>query len=165
MLPGSTVYGVAVSPDGKTLYTTVSGTSVAVVNASTGVTEKSIPLPVSGFPEALYGSPAITPAGDRIYFCAYMTNTVVIDTSTLTIMATIASATGSLAISPNGDVVYIRAFRKRCRSDRDQHGYGHNPVGDASVAFSPDGTTAYAGAGSVYVIDTSTLAVTFVIPT
>jgi YVTN family beta-propeller protein len=38
-------------------------------------------------------------------------------------------------------------------------------VGDAAVAFSPDGTTAYAGAGSVYVIDTSTLAVTTVIPT
>ena len=42
---------------------------------------------------------------------------------------------------------------------------GTIPVGDAAVAFSPDGTTAYAGAGSVYVIDTSTLAVTTVIPT
>lgn len=95
-----------------------------------------------------------------------MTNTVVIDTNTLTIVATIAGATGSLAISPNGDVVYIGALSAiDVVQTATNTVTGTIPVGDAAVAFSPDGTTAYAGAGSVYVIDTSTLAVTFVIPT
>jgi YVTN family beta-propeller protein len=165
MLPVNTVYGFAVSPDGSTLYAVFPGDSLAVINASTGAIETTISLPAHGH----YFSLALTPAGDKLYLPASSTtldDTVVIDTTTLAIIATIAN-TGSVAISPSGDVVYIGT-----PSAVDVFDTATNTItgtialaGAGPIVFSPDGTLAYAASGtyasdSVSVIDTSTLAVT-----
>jgi WD40 repeat protein len=175
MLPKSFVYGVVVSPDGKTLYALVSGTSVVVVNASTGEGEKSIPLPVNGQPEDLYVALALTPAGDRLYVLGGAItpdNTVVIDTRNLAILATLAGAGGySLAINPSGDAVYIGQYLAidviQTATNKVIGTISAAPAVN-SIAFSPDGTRAYAWGGyaaqGINVIDTATLAVTNFLP-
>ena len=175
MLPKSLVYGVVVSPDGKTLYALVSGTSVVVVNASTGEGEKSIPLPVNGQPEDLYVALALTPAGDRLYVLGGAItpdNTVVIDTRNLAILATLAGAGGySLAINPSGDAVYIGQYLAidviQTATNKVIGTISAAPAVN-SIAFSPDGTRAYAWGGyaaqGINVIDTATLAVTNFLP-
>ncbi len=175
MLPKSFVYGVVVSPDGKTLYALVSGTSVVVVNASTGEGEKSIPLPVNSQPEDLYVAPALTPAGDRLYVLGGAItpdNTVVIDTRNLAILATLAGAGGySLAINPSGDAVYIGQYLAidviQTATNKVIGTISAAPAVN-SIAFSPDGTRAYAWGGyaaqGINVIDTATLAVTNFLP-
>ena len=153
-----------------------SGTSVVVVNASTGEGEKSIPLPVQGSPVSLYWALAITPAGDRIYAIGsgYTSDSMVaIDTSTLTITATIPGVGGySLAISPSGDAVYVGTnLAIDVVQTASNTVTGSIPMASVfAITFSPDGTHAYAGSTyqypgyAVYVIGTSTLAVTSFIP-
>jgi DNA-binding beta-propeller fold protein YncE len=168
MITQSRVYGMAVSPDGSTIYANLGGTSMAKVNASTGAIEKTISLPAQG----QYYTVAITPAGDKLYVLgssAGLNNTLVIDTSTLAITATIAGAGGSgLAISPSGKVVYIGTPSAIDVVETATNKItGTIPVtGAGPIVFSSDGTRAYAAsAASISAVDTSSLAVIGVVTT
>jgi DNA-binding beta-propeller fold protein YncE len=99
-------------------------------------------------------------------------NTVVADTRNLAILATLAGAGGySLSISPKGDVVYIGQYLAidviQTATNKVIGTISAAPAVN-SIAFSPDGTRAYAWGGyaaqGINVIDTATLAVTNFLP-
>jgi DNA-binding beta-propeller fold protein YncE len=167
---------MAVSPNGKTLYVSaIQPNTLYFVNASTGAVEKSVALPgCTNYNEG--GAIAISPKGDHVYTSQCGT-VAVVDTATQTIVGQIAGANGiALAASPKGDVFYVSVGgRYSPPSEIDVVDMATNsvtgtiPISASSIAFSPDGATAYVAGvqnnvSGVAVVDTSTLAVTTFIP-
>jgi YVTN family beta-propeller protein/VCBS repeat-containing protein len=165
--------GVAISANGARLYVanTTNGT-VAVIDASThAVVGEPVHVGV-----ALYGL-IVTPDGKRLYVIdrgirtdnAYRKGTVlVVDTATNAVVGepiTVGVAPEDLALSPNGDRVYVVNAEESTVSVIDTHTdtvvngpivVGRDP---AAVALSPDGSLAYitnSGDGGLSVIDTAT---------
>jgi DNA-binding beta-propeller fold protein YncE len=176
MLPGTNLGAVAVSPDGFTIYAIDSTNSLAILNASTGALETSIPLPVG---IGGYGL-AVTPKGDRVYAMS-SGPAVAIDATTQRIVAIVSGTGGSaLAMSPSGSAVYISnsgsldsqhpAPLINVVSTATNKVTGTIPVVAYSIVISPDGTRAYvysqtdSGTFGIAVIDTSTFATIAFIP-
>jgi serine/threonine protein kinase len=146
------------------------------LNASTGKTEKSIPLPE----QLIYGGTgalAVTPTGDRVYASSPGGPVVVIDTKTQNIVASIAGTIGSgLAISPAGDIAYISSSSPNSLTDvvdlSTNQVIGTLPLDSIGIVFSADSARAYLstygnsalGAYAIAVVDTSTLAVLDFVP-
>jgi streptogramin lyase len=161
---------MAVSPDGQTLYASaLSPNALYFVDAATGVIENSVALPACT--ANVYGSAmAVSPQGSQLYVvqCGV---TAAIDTKTATMVAQIPGTAGyGMAISPKGDVVYVTAGSQVDVVDTATNAVtGAIPIAASSIAFSPDGSKAYAMSGQnnvsgVVVVDTATLAVTGFVP-
>lgn len=100
--------GIALSPDGKTVYCAAGATETAgllsIVDAASGAVTGTIDI--DPFPTAV----AITPAGDRIYSFNRDGETMAIDTAThgLTIIDTLSDlGDGRMAFLPDGSRAYV----------------------------------------------------------
>ena len=170
---GKSIYAAAVSPDGETLYVlTYEPNTLMIVNASTGVVENTITLPACENAHAQLAAAIAGPVGNRLY-ATVCGPTVVINTVTQKIAGVISGTSGpALAVSPMAGVVYVTAANGSAPPNSidvvdaaTNKVTGAIPIGASCIAFSPDGSKAYAvtaqnGVPGVAVIDTSTLAVT-----
>lgn len=163
--------GVAISPDGARVYVgDADNGTVTVIEASDNSVASVIQVGA-----AVYGL-AVSPDGTRVYAIdrgvrvnnAYGKGTVsVIDTATNAVIGkpiTVGLAPEDVAVSPNGDRVYVVNADESTVSVIDSHsntvegepiGVGPSP---AAVALSPDGSLAYVtdtGNGTLSVIDTA----------
>jgi YVTN family beta-propeller protein len=157
--------GIAVSPDGQTIYVTDSGTSipaeagdtVSVIDAATDAVTGSIT--VGNAPAGA----AFSPDGTTAYVANSDDNTVsVIDVATETAINTINVGTdpGSVAVSPDGSTVYVGTRQGisviDTASDTVTASISQSEAIPFDVVLSPDGQTLYAGAGELLVISTKT---------
>jgi YVTN family beta-propeller protein len=166
---GTGVYGVAVSPDGATVYATVAGDLnssvgyVVVIDTATNTITNGIAVGRGPY------SVAVSPDGSQIYTANSRSNTVdVINTATQKVTSAIPglSTPESVAISPDGKKAYIANTGNGTVGVIDAATDTVTdtvPIGDAStepvsVAVSPDGAHVYVAdiAGSVDEIDTAT---------
>jgi DNA-binding beta-propeller fold protein YncE len=175
LLPGITVGAVAVSPDGATLYAvTYNLNDLKIIDAGTGAVLNSIALP--GCQGVVAGNIAVAPGGGKLYVmvCGPV---IVIDTKQEAIAAAIQGPNGvALAMSPTGRTVYATTGNNSVTPDAiDVIDAATNTitatiaVGASAVAFSPDGTRAYAAStqdnvSGITVIDTASLAAIDFIP-
>lgn len=162
---------VAITPDGERVYVSnYSSSTVSVIDTATNVVVAEIPV----------RSPltvAITADGTRAYV-AGSTSVSEIDTATNTVVGDVPLAAGptSLAVSPNGDRLYVAQYWSDNISIIDT---GTNTViaetyvghGASAVAISPDGSRVYVTrqleqsvTDTVSVIDTATNSVIATIP-
>jgi len=181
LVTSSNVAAFAVSPGGGTLYAVLGESlDLLIFNVSTGVIEATIPLPTecSTNPAANLTSAAIalSPAGKEAYVvvdCNVNTITpgtpaVAIDLQTRAVTGRIAGTEGpALAVNPTSGYLYVSSSSGSVEviNVSTNQTIGTIPISANSIAFSPDGTTAYiagsqAGVGGVAVVDASTLAVT-----
>jgi YVTN family beta-propeller protein len=168
---------LAFSPDGSTVYAAESGGYLGVINASTSTLIANIA--VGFWPTSV----AVSSDGSTVYVTnAQSNNMSVINASTRTVTATIPAGISpqSVVISPNGATLYVAGSGN---NSNEQAGTitmistatdaitgtismgAYN--GAASVALSPDGTTAYvanAYSNTVSVINLTTDAVTATLP-
>ena len=165
---GSAPEGVAVTPDGRSVYVTNSGANtVSVMDTTTN----TITATTIGFnqPTGL----AIHPNGTRAYVANTGNNTIsVINTATNTITAIdlpTGAAPRAIAITPDGTRAYVANTGNNTISVIDTTTNGITPISlpagatPQAVAITPDGTRAYVanpGNKTVSVIDTTTNAVT-----
>jgi YVTN family beta-propeller protein len=175
LLPAITVGAVAVSPDGATLYAvTYNSNDLKIIDAGTGAVLNSIALP--GCQGVVAGNIAVAPGGGKLYVmvCGPV---IVIDTKQEAIAAAIQGPNGvALAMSPTGRTVYATTGNNSVTPDAiDVIDAATNTitatiaVGASAVAFSPDGTRAYAAStqdnvSGITVIDTASLAAIDFIP-
>jgi YVTN family beta-propeller protein len=141
-------FDMAITPDGARAYVSIpSLNKVSVIATATETVTTSISLPN---PQWV----AISPDGTRVYVTTdgpgFLDNVSVIDTTTNTVIATVAAGRGAedVAVSPDGSYVYVTNFLDDTISVIDtatDTNIGAIPVGDAPgrVAFSPDGAYAY----------------------
>lgn len=176
-LVGSDINGLALSPDGSTLYApSVDGESVFIVDATT-LEQLDIILtnPIPGF------SPfrgVISPDGSRIYIASWTqrpTTVSVIDTATQEIIGEIVASQGSLCsaaswglgISPDGETLYVLSSGDHCvliadtQSLKFVDGFYVPPDNESwltSIAIHPNSEKAYVleHAGDVHVVDLQT---------
>ena len=165
VIPVTTPFGVAVSPDGARVYVTDSGGVLAILTATNSVTAT---LRAGLGPEVR--GVAATPDGRRIYVAHKQstgTNGAVsaIDTATFQVIATIpvgAQCTG-VATTPDGTRVYathqggntVSVIGTATNTVTATVAVGTAPFG---VAVTPDGTRAYvtnSGSNNVSVIGTA----------
>lgn len=165
VIPVTTPFGVAVSPDGSRVYVTDSGGVLAILTATNTVTATLR----TGLGPDVRGV-AATPDGRRIYVAhRQMTGTngavSAIDTATFQVIATIpagAQCTG-VATTPDGTRIYatnqgantVSVIGTATNAVTATVAVGTAPVG---VAITPDGTRAYvanSGSNSVSVIGTA----------
>ena len=176
LLAGTTINAIAASPKEDRLYALDAGSfSFLTVDAATGAIANTIALPQCTSGYILSGSMAINVAGNLAYAIVNPCGQVVaIDLQKQKIVGSIPGTNGpGLGVNPaNG---YIWAGTGTQASSVEVYDLatktviGTVPLADNSIAFSPDGGTAYiAGAqnnvNGVGVVDTSTLAVTAFIP-
>jgi YVTN family beta-propeller protein len=168
--------GVAVSPDGSTVYVAAAGSNaVSVIN--TGSNSVIATIPVGKNPVGV----AVTPDGNLVYVTnAGTINVSVINTKTNMVMKTITDQSGprGIAVTPDGSKVYFANFQSfgidefivsviDTMTNMVVEGIhvGRQPFG---VAVTPDGTKVYvanSGDSTVSVIDmTSNLPVVSTIP-
>ena len=160
--------GVAISPDGSTVYVTNSSNSVSVVKTATNSVLTTIL--VSKGP---YGV-VISPDGNTLYVTNYSANTVsVINTATNKVTATIAvgSDPTGIAISPDGSTVYVTnqndnsvSVINTTTNTVSAIAVNSDPFG---VSVSSDGQTVYVvnnKSNNVSVIDAATDAIVATIP-
>ncbi|HEX3430213.1 MAG TPA: YncE family protein [Rhizomicrobium sp.] len=162
--------GVAVSPDGSTLYVTVYcggngiNGSVFVINTATQAVTAMIPVGV----EPYY--PAVSPDGSKVYVPNLFSGTVsVINTASNSVTATISvgGTPDAIAISPDGTQVYVS---NSAENDVSVINVASNtviatiPVGQGpyGLAFSPNGSNVYVAnqGGGVSVINVASQTVT-----
>ncbi|HJT91311.1 MAG TPA: beta-propeller fold lactonase family protein, partial [Mycobacterium sp.] len=168
---GNSPNGVAVSPDGSTVYVTnfgdlsSGGNTVSVIDAATTTVVATIT--VGGNPANV----AVSPNGATAYVTNLDDGTVsVIDTATNSVTATIVvgDLPDGVAVSPDGAHVYVTnadddtvsIIDAATNVVTDTVTVGENP---RTVAVSPEGTRVYvtnADGASVSVINTATNAVT-----
>jgi len=176
-LVGSDIQGLALTPDGSTLYApSIDGESVFVVDAAT-LEQLDIILtnPIPSF------SPfrgVISPDGSHLYIASWTrqpTAVSVIDTTTQEVIGEIVagqgipcgSASWGLDISPDGKTLYVLSSNDRCVLVADVQsqefvGSFNVPVSAGSwlthIAVHPDGDKAYVleQAGDVHVVDLQT---------
>ncbi|HEY6347720.1 MAG TPA: YncE family protein [Bryobacteraceae bacterium] len=163
VMVGTQPQGIAVTPDGASVYVANCGGDVWVIDtASNKVATKFL---AGACPTGV----AITPDGTRAYVTLDNANSVaVIDTSSNTVITKIpvGIAPGGIAITPDGTRVYVANVGTGSSSvsviDTSSNTVGATValgnVGSVGVAITPDGKRAYVtnALGSVSVIDTST---------
>jgi len=169
--------GVAVSPDGSTVYVTNSlGNSISVIKAgSPSVVTATIAVGTA--PQGI----AVSPDGKYVYVANYGNaannggNTVsVIQTSTNTIIATVPVGTKpyGLAVTPDNSAVYVAdsgtttvsVIQTSTNTATATITVGTKPM---DVAVSPDGSTVYVtnqGSNTISVINAKSNVVTATIP-
>jgi YVTN family beta-propeller protein len=178
--------GLAVSADGATLYVALNlENAVAFVDTVTGQVRSRVTLAPSAKPEDLGSLPyAVVVAGTKLYVSEWNGGGVsVIDTTQAKLLRRIATGghASSLALSPNGDRLYVANATSDTVSVIDTSSdtvvgavdlrpYPDAPMGSMpnAVALSPDGKTLYVANGGnndVAVVDTGTLAIRGLIPT
>jgi YVTN family beta-propeller protein len=176
-LVGSDIQGLALTPDGSTLYApSIDGESVFVVDAAT-LEQRDIILtnPIPDF-SPFRGS--ISPDGSHLYIASWTrqpTAVSVIDTATQQVVGEIVagqempcgSASWGLDISPDGKTLYVLSSDDRCVLIADVQSQKfvdsfNVPVSAGSwlahIAVHPNGDKVYVldHAGDVYVIDLQT---------
>jgi len=162
---GSNPVGVAVTPDGNTVYVTNSAdTTVSIIDSASNTVRNTLAL--SETP----GGVAVSPNGVAAYVSCYSPGEIlVINTATAVIRTTIALPSGTgptgIAFTPDGTLAYVAdglnprvliidTTTDSVSSTRIQ--VGSSPKG---IAITPDGARAYvtnAGATTVSVIDIAT---------
>ena len=169
-LPATTEpFGVAVTPDGKSVYVTGQhSNTVEVIDTATNTDVASVPVI---FPQGV----AVTPDGKRVYVASgtNVTGTVsVIDTATNTVVTSVpvGIAPYGVAVAPDGARVYVTNEFDNTVSviDTAMNRVVGSPIPVGSVprgvAVTPDGARVYVanyggngiGNGTVAVIDTAT---------
>jgi YVTN family beta-propeller protein len=165
--------GIAVSPDGSTVYVTSSITdTLTVIRTSDFAVTGTIPMGAG--PDNL----DFTPDGTKAYVADQVENAVyVIDTATVTISDVIPVPGGSLVrnvtVAPNGQFVYVASTGSNIVTVIDtltDTVIDTVTVGDSprNIAFTPDSALAYVANGSsddVSVIRTSDHTTIATIPT
>jgi YVTN family beta-propeller protein/autotransporter-associated beta strand protein len=159
---GAFPFGVAVSPDGSTVYVAEGGkNNVAVINTTTNAVAT---IAVGDRPTSV----AVSPDGKTIYVTNANSSTVsVINTATNAVTATIPTpASGnslSIIVSPDGKTVYVMGGSGTISVVNAATDTVTSTIatGGSRVAISPDGTTLYS-AGNDYLasIDIATSTVT-----
>lgn len=167
--PANTLNGLAISPDGKTVYVAVDNLdtdagSVAVIKTATNKIASTIPVGYG--PTGL----AVSPDSATVYVANADDGTVSIINTTTSAVSTVNlggnTVPMSIAFSANGNRAYVVDAGSNAVSiiDTTTHavtavGVGNQPY---AVAISPDGTHAYVtnqADNSVSLIDTATNAV------
>jgi YVTN family beta-propeller protein len=173
ILVGGQPQGVAVTPDGRTVYVanTVDGNYVSAIDTATNTVTATISVgPTSE-------SIAVSPDGGTVYVTKPGDGTVsVIATATNTVIATIrvVGRPFGVAVTPDGNTVYVAssyvsavsaiATATNMVTTTIPFPLGSNPFG---VAVTSDGSTVYVtnpGSATVSVIATATNAVIATIP-
>jgi uncharacterized protein (TIGR03437 family) len=160
VMVGSQPQGIAVTPDGASVYVAHCGGDVWVINTATN--KVSTKFQAGACPTGV----VITPDGTRAYVTLTNANSVaVIDTSSYTVMTKIpvGDAPSGIAITPDGTRVYVANAPGSVSvidtsSNTVAATVNLGNVGSVGVAITPDGTRAYVAnpvSGSVSVIDTS----------
>ena len=171
-LVGSDIQGLALTPDGSTLYVpSIDGESVFIVDAAT-LEQLGIIL-TNPIPSFAPFRGAISPDGAYLYVASWTrqpTAVSVIDTATQRVVGEIvsdrdglcASASWGLDISPDGKTLYVLSSDGRCVlvvDTQSQNIVDSFQIPASSylthIAVHPDGDKAYVleYAGNVYVID------------
>jgi YVTN family beta-propeller protein len=158
-------WGVAVTPDGSTVYVgNRFFNTVSVIDTASNTVTATIPVGLT--PEGM----AVTPDGSEVYVAitAFLSDgyVAVIDTATNTVIATIGPGDffGGVAVSPDGSTVYVSNFFPSAtvsvidtasNTVTATIGVGAGPEG---VAVTPDGSKVYVAnrSNTVSVIDTAT---------
>jgi DNA-binding beta-propeller fold protein YncE len=176
LLEGTTINAIAASPNDDRLYALDANSfSFLTVNAATGAIENTIALPQCTSGYILSGSLAINAAGTLAYAIVNPCGQVVaIDLRKQKIIGSIPGTNGpGLGVNPANGYIWAGTGTQASSVEvfdlATQTVIGTVPLAASSIAFSPDGGTAYiAGAqnnvNGVGVVDTSTLAVTAFIP-
>jgi YVTN family beta-propeller protein len=103
--------GLAITPDGKTLYVADQLHAVIIIDTGTNTITGSIPI-ATGFPDSL----AVTPDGKSLYVGLEVSNAVVlINTATNTVVGSpIPIGTGPfrMAVTPDGTQLYVAGSSK-----------------------------------------------------
>ena len=170
-------YGVAASPDGSRIYvvtTTGAAQGVRVVDAETFAVVTDVTLPGSGF-----GTPiSLSPDGRTAYVPRQPSGSgpgvvSVIDTTSNTVVAStpVANNPRSVAVSPNGAVVYVASPTLTAGVLERLDPTTHSTVGATPLAtpiattFTPDGARAWVAAvDRAFVIDASTHTLVATVP-
>ena len=165
--------GIAVSPDGTTLYVTSSVTDTLTVIRTSDFTVTDT-IPMGPGPDNL----AFTPDGTKAYVADQVDNAVyVIDTASVTVSVVIPVPGGSLVrnicVAPNGQFAYASSTGSNIVTVIDTQTdtvIDTITVGDSprNISFTPDGAFAYVPNGTsndVSVIRTSDHTVVDTIPT
>ena len=175
----SNPYGVAVTPNGATVYvtnyngsTSAVGGTVSVINTNSNTVAATIMVGTN--PEGV----AVTPAGTAAYVAnndgggAGTVSVINTDNLTVTTTVTVGNGPEGVAINPAGTLVFVAnntdnsvsVINTSTNAVTATIGVGNSPV---SIAFNPAGTYAYvtnSGDNTVSVINTNTNAVTATIP-
>lgn len=162
VMVGSQPQGVAITPDGSSVYVANCGGDVFVIDTSTN--KVATKVLVGGCPTGV----AITPDGTRAYVTQANANSVaVMETSSNTVLTKVpvGIAPSGIAITPDGTRVYVPSVGMGTSAvsvlDTSSNSVAATVtlgnVGSVGVAITPDGTRAYVAnaLGSVSVIDTS----------
>jgi uncharacterized protein (TIGR03437 family) len=162
VMVGSQPQGIAVTPDGASVYVANCGGDIFVIDTATN--KVSTKFPAGACPTGV----VITPDGTRAYVTLTNANSVAaIDTSTNTVMTKIpvGPAPSGIAITPDGTHVYVPSVGMSSSSvsviDTSSNSVAATvtlgDVGSVGIAITPDGTRAYVAnaLGSVSVIDTA----------
>ena len=172
---GPGAYNMALSPDGKFLYTANDG-SVSVIDATTNtVVGAPIALPnPEGYPPITYDL-VVSPDGQRLYVVdSAAPGITVIDTTTRTVVNRypVESGLGGVAVSADGERLYIPSGDPSggvlvldSATGEKLTVIDAGGAGQVVIALSPDGARAYVTKGlSLVVIDTATDTVVQEIP-
>jgi YVTN family beta-propeller protein len=174
-LVGSDIQGLALTPDGSTLYApSINGESVFIVDAA--MLEQLGMILTNPIPRFAPLRGITSPGGDYLYVASWTrepTAVSVIDTTTQQVVGEIvsdpdgpcASSSWGLDISPDGRTLYVLSSNGRCVLVADtqsqdivdsfQVPVSGGPSHLTHIAVHPDGDRAYVleSAGNVYVID------------
>jgi gliding motility-associated-like protein len=161
--------GIAISPNGSTVYVANSSNDISVIDATTNSLKTTIP--VSNSP---YGV-AVSPDGTRVYVAISGGNGVLVFNAATNAWITtipVGSNPSGIVVSPDNSLVYVSdQFSKTVSVINATTNtviatipVGTNPDG---ISISADGSTLYVsneGANTVSVINTGTNAVTATVP-
>jgi serine/threonine-protein kinase len=142
---GGSSVALAVSPDGRRIYTTTDERdTVTVLDAGTGETVATVR--VGDEPVGV----AFSPDGRRAYVPNYFSDTVsVIDTATPAVVATVpvgAVPSGAVAVTPDGRFAYVGSAESISVIDTATNQVtAAIPGGANTISVAPDGSRVYAG--------------------
>jgi YVTN family beta-propeller protein len=163
---GDRPQGVAVSPDGTTVYVTNYGGTVSVIDTATNTVASTVNVGTN--PNGI----AVTSDGAKVYVTNYGGNTVsVIDTATNTVIATVTVGNNPFGISVQGSDAYVTNDRDRTISiidtDTDTVKATLNLVNDFPGGIAVKGSEVYVtsgGTNNVSIIDSNTNIITATVP-
>jgi YVTN family beta-propeller protein len=161
--------GLAITPDGKTLYVADQLHAVFIIDTGTNAITGSIPI-TAGFPICL----AVTPDGKTLYVGLEVSNDVVmVNTATNTVVgSTIPIGTGPfrMAVTPDGAQLYVagssRTVAIATATNTVTATIPFDGI-DFRLAITPDGSQVYVSGltgGTVGVISTATNTIIATIP-
>ena len=172
---GTNPVGVAVTPDGKTVYVTNEGDgTVSVINTATNTVIGSpinVGCPIANCGRKTTNIPsgiAVTPDGSKVYVgnlgAPGYASVIATASNTVTTINTKKATTG-VAVTPNGSKVYLGSLNGAVLAiDVATNSLGHGSTigvgsGSEGVAVTPDGSKVYvadSAVGTVSVINTAT---------